>query len=150
MIANFTDTKEIDTFMNTLGYTIFVGMLSSILTALVIYFSKSGWQQTLSRREREKDRRQKEEQAWMANKSGARIHITNHYLFVILRYLFLGNLIWLFPDIFDTILAHFGGHREIFAFAGLFFQGCALVLFYFGIGQILRYQKVRALSYEDF
>lgn len=136
--------------MDFLSDRLFPSMVSSLLTALIIMLWKNGWRFTQGKREKEAKRRNLEEAAWVSNERGARIHITNHYLFSILRFLFLGNLIWLFPGMLNNILVSFGGDGLIFGVTGLVFHILALAFLYLGIGQILRYQKVRSLSEEEF
>jgi len=75
---------------------------------------------------------------------GIRQGITNSYLFAILRYLFLGNLLLLVPEILEGPLAITGLLWEVWVVVLVVSKGGALVCFFLGLGRILRYLRLRS------
>ncbi len=135
--------------MEGLPREIIVGAIGSILGALIYYLGQSGIQLSKTARETALQKRKKEEEEWKTMKMGIRQGITNSYLFSILRYLFLGNLLWLVPEVISEPAKAFGMGWSGYIFLILVSKGGALCCFFLGLGKIMRYQKLRALDEND-
>lgn len=127
---------------NVVFYNIASGAIGSVIGAAIVALASRGWK-TISSPKASAERWQKELEYWRTGEIGKRQAIANEYLFRILRYLFIGSILWIFPEIVDP----FGLSmlfrlyvRTISLCGGLFF-------FFMGLGNILRYAKLRA-SYD--
>lgn len=125
--------------------------ISSVVGGLVVYFAQSGIQ---LRKKSKKDTRLSkadEIEAWKSMDLGIRQGITNNYLFSILRYLFLGNLLWLLPEVLEKPIYFFNFIHEIYIGILVFAKIGALLSFLIGLGYILRYLKLRSfdVSFND-
>ena len=70
------------------------------------------------------------------------------YLFLILKYLFLGNFLWLIPEVIVEPAQAIGIDWEIYVILLVGSKGGALLSFIYGLSRILRYQKLRAFDEE--
>jgi hypothetical protein len=129
--------------MEEIPKEIFIGALGSILGVLILYLAQSGIQLTKKARDAAKQKREQELEMWKSMKMGVRQGITNSYLFKILQYLFLGNLLWLAPEVVSAPAQALEFPYAFYLTIIIGFKGSALLSFYYGLGQILRYQKLR-------
>ncbi len=137
--------------MSEIPKEIIIGAIGSILGALIVYFGQSGFQLTKKARERAQETRAKEIDDWKSMKIGIRQGITNFYLFSILRYLFLGNLLWIVPEFVVEPGKMMGMMYEVYFGIVIVGRGGALLCFFLGLGRILRYLRLRSLdkSYNE-
>jgi hypothetical protein len=134
--------------MDQLPREIIIGGIGSILGALIVYFGQSGLQLTKKARQKAGEVRRKEVDAWKSKKLGIRQDITNYYLFSILRYLFLGNFLWLMPEFVlepGRMLGMIYQIYDVDVVIVILSRGGALLCFFLGLGRILRYLRLRAL-----
>jgi hypothetical protein len=135
--------------MDQLPREIIIGAIGSILGALIVYLGQSGLQLTKKARERAEAARTKEIDVWKSKKLGIQQGITNYYLFSILRYLFLGNLLWLVPEFVlepGQMLGMIYHVYYVYVVIVILSRGGALLCFFLGLGRILRYLRLRALD----
>jgi len=132
---------------NQIPYELIIGTIGSVLGALTVYLSQSGLRLTKKTRQNILKKREKEIKEWKSMKIGVRQGITNYYLFSILRYLFLGNLLWVLPELVEQF-QNFGLEYYAYVITILLGRGGALICFFIGLGQIIRYLKLRDLD-ED-
>ena len=125
---------------------IIIGAIGSILGALIVYLGQSGFQLTKKAKEKAQEARLKEMDAWKSMKFGIRQGITNYYLFSILRYLFLGNLLWIVPEFVAEPGQMMGMMYEVYLGILIAGRGGALLCFFLGLGRILRYLRLRSLD----
>lgn len=138
----------------SLVVNIIVGTIGSVLGGLIVYAGQRGFQVRRAARARAAEERDNEETLWRSLDLGIRQKITNEYLFSILRFLFLGNLLWLIPNLtsgaFSVIDRAKIVPNEILQWAwgiiGITAQVFAVIAFLLGIGRILRYARLRALD----
>lgn len=133
--------------MDQLPGEIIIGGIGSILGALIVYLGQSGLQLTKKARERAGEDRTKEVDGWKSKELGIRQNITNYYLFSILRYLFLGNFLWLVPEFVlepGRMLGMVYRVYDVDVVIVILSRGGALLCFFLGLGRILRYLRLRA------
>lgn len=130
--------------MEQLPEKLIIGAIGSVLGALIVYLGQVGFQLGKGARERNRHARTRELEAWQSMGAGIRQSITNIYLFAILRYLFLGNLLWLVPEVLEAPAKAMDIYYEIFVGTVVVCKGGALMCFFLGLGRILRYLKLRA------
>ncbi|MCP4050622.1 MAG: hypothetical protein GY730_07960 [bacterium] len=82
----------------------------------------------------------KEKEAWATGEHHIRQEITNHYIFQVLKYLFLGDVFWVASEVIDPITATL----KFLSTAHLkeFFLVIVLIFFLLGVGNVLRYMKL--------
>lgn len=120
--------------------------IGSIIGALFVYFGQSGLQITKKARDKARKAREDERVAWKSMKLGIRQGITNQYLFSILRYLFLGNLLWLIPETASEPLQMLNVMYGVYICIIISARVGALLSFFLGLGRIIRYLRLRALD----
>lgn len=125
---------------------VLIGGAGSILGGLVVYIAQSGWRLTKGARQRSQQARHREIDSWKSGSMGIRQGITNQYLFSILRYLSLGNLLWLMPDAAVEPLKMLDVLYEVYVALIIVARIGALLCFFLGLGSILRYLRLRALD----
>lgn len=123
-----------------------IGAIGSVIGALIVYLGQTGSRITKKTRERARESRLKEKSAWESGNLEIQQSITNHYLFTVLRYLFLGNLLWLVPEFSESPMEMLGIIYEVYLIIVILARGAALLCFFLGIGSILRYLRLRALD----
>jgi hypothetical protein len=135
--------------MDQLHREIIIAVIGSLVGALIVYLGQSGLQLTKKGRERAEVDRRKEIDVWKSKKLGILQGITNYYLFSILRYLFLGNLLWLVPEFVLEPVQMLGKIYHVYdvhVVVVILSRGGALLCFYLGLGRILRYLRLRTLD----
>jgi hypothetical protein len=123
-----------------------IGAAGSIIGAVILYLVQTGFQLTKSARESWKLKKELEEKNWKSQNIGQRQGITNAYLFSILRYLFLGNLLWLIPEAINPPAEMLGIDFGFYVTTQVLFNGSAIFCFILGLASILRYQRLRAID----
>ncbi len=135
--------------VESISLNIAIGVISSVIGALFVFAGQYGIRIRKKAVEKNVFVKKKEEQQWKTNDFGIRQGITNKYLFIILRYLFLANMFWLVPEFLVKIYmlsdAFFNiyPYEEISYTIGILLRLSSLVLFFLGLGNILRYMKLR-------
>lgn len=132
--------------MDQLPEKLIIGAIGSVLGALIVYLGQSGLQLTKKARQKIREAREKEIDEWKSMNMGIRQGITNYYLFSILRYLFLGNLLWIVPELVAEPGQLMGMSYNIYLLLVILGRGGALLSFFLGLGRILRYLRLRALD----
>jgi len=111
---------------NAITTNLLIGIVSSVIGALLVLVSQYGIRIRKSSKIASAKRRQDELDQWKINELGIRQGITNYYLFKILRYLFLANMLCLVPEFIEKVffLSHYldlSFYRESY-----FFNRCYL------------------------
>jgi accessory gene regulator protein AgrB len=130
---------------------IITGVIGSLLGAMIVGISQFGFSFNKKRKEKIKERKQKEENKWIQMEFGIRQGITNQYLFEILKFLFLGNFFWVFPEFIKAILSSglynvVPEPQSVDSWISISCTVLSLVFFYYGFGKILRYIYLRKLD----
>ncbi len=132
--------------MDQIPEKLVIGAIGSVLGALIVYLGQTGFQITKKARQQSLEAREKETDEWKSMKMGVRQGITNYYLFSILRYLFLGNLLWIVPEFVAEPGQMLGMPYSIYICILVLGRGGALLCFFIGLGRILRYLRLRTLD----
>lgn len=133
---------------------IITGVIGSLLGALIVAISQYGFSFSKKRKEKIKERKLNEESKWVTMKLGIRQGITNQYLFDILKFLFLGNFFWVFPEFIKAILSSglyqiVPEPQAIDSWSSIICTIFSLIFFYYGFGKILRYIYLRKLDNKE-
>lgn len=135
--------------MDPLARDLLVGAIGSVLGALFVFIGSQGWRVTKTARDRRKRLRAREEEQWRTRQIGIRQGISNVYLFDILKYLLLGNLLLAVPTMATwldlTNELGFIVYRLVLSIGG----GLAFACFFLGLGKASRYMRLRALDSES-
>jgi hypothetical protein len=132
--------------MQDIPRELIIGAIGSVIGALIVYLSQSGLQITKKARERARKAREEERSAWRSKNIGIRQGITNQYLFSVLRYLFLGNLLWFIGEVGRAPMTFLYVRFEVFLCIIIIFRAGALLCFFLGLGHILRYLGLHSLE----
>ena len=131
--------------MDQLTREIIVGAVSSLIGAMIVFLGQYGLQIGKKARIKAKEKRNEEINKWKTNDPQYTQEITNHYLFGILRYLFLGNLFWIVPEIvLEPMHVMNVSPIEVSMALTLLTKGSALFVFYLGLGKILKYLRFQS------
>ena len=123
-----------------------VGVAGGLITAVVIFMAQSGWSFSKEVRLKNRKARKEEENAWKTMHLGTRQGITNKYLFSILLYLFLGNLLWLIPEAAVEPIRFIDFLYIPWIVIAILTRTGALFCFTFGLVSIIRYLRLRSLD----
>lgn len=131
--------------MNTNEFTIAVvsGVIGSLLASLVIFVGSGARGITRRARQRAEERWSYEVAQWATRKIGVRQGLTNDYIFSTLKYLFLGNIFWAFPEVVAPIVWGSGSGERLFTAINVVGLGLGLIFFLLGLGRVLRYIRLR-------
>lgn len=140
--------------MENLGTALAIGAVGSLIGSVITAFGSYGLRFTRETIETAKGRFQAETDTFHNGGFIGRTAITNDYLFSALRYLFAGNLFWILPEFVDAALTttiETVGVDELdteqvrsgFWILSLFLKGIGVLLFYFGLGQIARWIRIK-------
>lgn len=129
---------------NAITTNLLIGIVSSVIGALLVLVSQYGIRIRKSSKIASAKRRQDELDQWKINELGIRQGITNYYLFKILRYLFLANMLWLVPEFIEKVffLSHYldlSFYRESYFLIDAICRLSSLAIFFLGLGQIALY-----------
>jgi hypothetical protein len=134
-----------------LGYAV----LGALIASALIYLAQFSFKQTWLSWKKIKENRLEEENDWKTKDFGKRQTITNKYLFLILQFFLLANVLWLIPNFFDFIPSYANGEYSFTLKNPLMFlltittSSCyslAFLSYLIGIGKIMRYLKLRSLG----
>ncbi len=125
---------DFDTIMN--------GAIGSVIGATIVFISSKGVGLSLSSIKKSIKDAEIERENWKTNKQAIRQEITNRYLFIILRFLFLANLFWVASEGLSFIAYY--KEAEILAKSfSLIGISISLLFFYLGLGKILNYMSLQ-------
>lgn len=135
--------------MESIVRDIVIGAFGSILGALIVFFAsyRHG-----SKKERLKNSVQfdeKERERWKTMHIGIRQGITNEYIFSALWHLFIANMMWVGSEALSPLIGKASQSEGVYYLlnsTGLFL---CLLFFFLGLGQIIRYMRLRALDSEE-
>jgi len=127
-----------------------IGIIGSVIGAIVIFIGQFGLKIKKKSKEISKKEKEDEELNWELGSLEEKSSITNKYLFIILKYLFLANLLWVIPEFLESIYyfaiemnTHITNDTKmIIAIVSAIFRIISLILFYLGIGNIARYMRL--------
>lgn len=138
--------------MESIGYTLTVGALGSVIGAAIVGLGTYGWHFTRVSIRSARERFVEERRLFHEGSNEDKSRLTNEYLFSSLQFLFVANLAWIFPEFLDAALntsiltgASVLDRKETWIgywITGVTFKGAGLAFFYFGFGRILRYSRV--------
>jgi hypothetical protein len=125
---------------------LWIGIVGSVIGALVVYFAQYGFRLRAKQRQRAREIYAREKENWQSGNPVARQEIANHYLFAILRNFVLGELLWLTPDMLEYMTYAIINKPERFEDPFLWVNAIGYVLslffFYLALGTILRYARL--------
>ena len=126
-------------------YSAIVGFVITVIGNFIITYRYSKQKSKIKKSVSEKVR---EENLWKSMNMGVRQAITNEYIFSVLMYLFIGNLIWIATEIISPLLDQFS--HGIYLLLNSFGLVSGVVFFFLGFMRIKRYLSLRALdNHED-
>ena len=121
-----------------------IGILGSIIGAIIVYFGSFGVGLTREMRQRSKQKELKEINLWRTRKIQVRMEITNNYLFEILRYFLVGSILTMVPSLFAFTLGLMSGISGSIIYSFLAASTLLGVVYYFlSLGQVIRYLRIR-------
>ena len=135
--------------MNSLLRDLLIGTIGSVIGALIVFLSTSGFQFTRKAKQRAAERKEAERKRWQEGDSLIRQEITNEYLFGILKYMLVGNLLWALPSVVSGMTFAFS--MEFIAYLNIMYGlGSALgaIYFYRGLGLVIRYMNLKQEEYR--
>lgn len=134
--------------MESFAREVFAGAVGSVIGAFLVFLGSQGRHLNRAARRRRRSMRRREQEQWASREIGVRQGITNGYLFEILTYLLLGNLLLAVPAI--TTLLGFAGQSGFIASRIVSTVGgvLALACFFVGLGKTSRYLRLRAVDSE--
>ncbi len=130
------------------GYLVVAGVVSSLITALLIFIGNRGFNLTRASRARAKEKRCAEEERWRSGQQAEKQEITNRYLFTILRLFLLGSLFASSPALLSP--TYFLYPSRLVTAGVSFVSAClgaiGLVFYFLAVGYTFRYKKLLDLE----
>jgi hypothetical protein len=122
---------------------IVVGTIGSILAAIVIYGAQVGFRFSKKSSEAAAARLQREKEIWKTRELAKRQTITNRYLFEILRYFLLANIVISAPSVAFALAPILVHSFEALSWVSAIASAVGMIYFYLSLGRLLRYVDIR-------
>jgi uncharacterized membrane protein YdjX (TVP38/TMEM64 family) len=138
--------------MDSVYRDLLIGVIGSVIGALIVYFSSYGLNLTKAARLKYAEKIEKEKSLWRTRKIQVRMEITNNYLFEILKTFLIGSVLTLAPSLLFYIVSiqssDFEITRYLYGIAAVF-NVVGLVYYFAALGKALRYLRIRRTD-EDY
>jgi uncharacterized membrane protein YdjX (TVP38/TMEM64 family) len=138
--------------MESVYRDLLIGIIGSVIGALIVYFSSYGLNLTKAARLRHAQRVEQEKLLWRTRKIQVRMEITNNYLFEILKAFLIASILTLVPSLIlygvFSQLDEFAARRLIYGVATVF-TVIGLIYYFIALGKALRYLRIRRTD-EDY
>jgi hypothetical protein len=125
-----------------------IGITGSVAGAAIVALAAYGRDAFQTARNRSA-RWKHEVEEWRTGQVGRRQAITNEYVFEVLRFLLLGNLLWVFPEIIVPFTWRNSVIDELHLWVNSGFLLVGLLSFYVGLSKTIRYLRLRR-TYNPF
>jgi hypothetical protein len=130
------------------AFAVVSGTIGSLLSAVII-FAVSEVRTRRARSETQAERWAKQVEIWSKRQMPGRQGITNQYTFAVLKYLLIGNALWVLPDLLTPLREIAGLPYGALAVVSMIALVCGLFFFLLGIGRIVAYARLRRTDPSD-
>ena len=133
--------------MENLSSYIYGGIIGAIISIVINFVITYRYSKQKDKLKKESTAQEREYKLWKSMHLGVRQGITNEYIFSVLMYLFIGNIIWIGTEIISPLIG--SSSHEFYLLLNSFGLAIGVVFFLLGFGRIKRYIKLRALDNDE-
>lgn len=130
--------------LESFAVSIISGALGSLLASFVILGGQGFRSRKRTRRDQAAARWVEQKRQWASKRIGVRQGITNEYTFLVLKYLLLGNLLWVLPEILGPFTWIIEEANAVHLYLNTICLILGLIFFLLGLRQVFRYMRLRA------